>query len=135
MTEKFRIPMGKYKGCLITRVPPRYLRWMVSSGHILMSFAKQELERRGTEESNIEITSHAVDRASCRLMDKYMAEAGADEGINTWLAKKAEEALNDYDGELKDNIQVLYEGVTYAFEMKFVLPVLMSVWIVGQKEE
>jgi hypothetical protein len=135
MSENFRLPTGKFRGVLITRVPPGYLRWMISSGHVLWEFAKKELDRRGSEELNIEVTAHAIDRASCRLIDKFMAEASPQEGIWTWLAKKAEEALAKYDGMLQDNIQVLHEEVVYVFEMKFVVPVLTSVWIIGQKEE
>lgn len=42
----------------------------------------------------IKITDHAVDRASLRLMNLWVQDAQCNEGLNTWLIRKANEALD-----------------------------------------
>lgn len=135
-TPEFRLPMGKYKGTLITRVPPGYLKWMISSNHSLAEKAKQELHRRGTIEPNIEVTSHAIDRASLRCFDIYVANRKEGEGLASWMARVGELALDAMEGgAITENMRVDFDGITWVFDMKFVVPVLKSVWLVNEKEE
>lgn len=132
------MPNGKYKGELISRIPPGYLKWMVSSCHQYMGFAKAELERRGTTESSIEITAHAIDRASQRLLDIWQRERKDAEGLHSWLARISadaiERALVNENHPNAENVRTEHLGVVWVFEMKFVIPVLKSVWLAGEQE-
>ena len=131
---KFRLPAGKFKGVLITRVPPGYLRWMISTGHSYTNKARAELHRRGTVEPNIEVTAHAIDRASTRLLGMFTLEAKPNEGLHSWLSRTAEEALDQASEPMCDNYKVSYRDVIFVFDMKFVVPVLKSVWHHGEEE-
>lgn len=67
-THGWIMPFGKYKGERITRVPVGYLRWMSNIRHEFSEYAEEEMDRRGTVLITVEITGHAIDRASllCR---------------------------------------------------------------------
>lgn len=136
MSHNFRLPVGKYKGELITRVPVNYLRWMTNGRHALAKYAQAELDRRGVSECHpIDISSHAIDRASQRLMHHWMSSAEDGDGIYTWLMKSACEAL--YEVTECDRIgskRVERSGVVYVFEFSTVQPVLKSVWLSGESE-
>lgn len=67
-THGVRLDFGKHSGELITRVPVSYLKWMVRNGTKSSDLAAAELERRGTQTPEVEVSGHAIDRASlnCR---------------------------------------------------------------------
>jgi hypothetical protein len=88
---------------------------MVQSSHSKAEIAKAELERRGTVTPNLEISGHAIDRASlnCR---KIWHETAKDnnEGIHAWLVRICEEALSEYKPDEESSI--FYKGMKLVFE-------------------
>lgn len=93
MDEPYLIGLGKYRGEPITRIPVSYLKWMVSVGHTESPQAVEELERRGTKHSTVEVSAHAVDRASQRCLGFWMETRKGKEGLHSWLCRIAEAAL------------------------------------------
>lgn len=134
--SNFKMPFGKYKGTLITRVPPGYLRWMISTESPFAEHARNEIHRRGTIEPSIEVTSHAIDRASLRIMDRYLSDRKENEGLASWIARTCETALDSIEGgTLTENMRIDFDGITWVFDMKYSVPVLKSVWPSSQQEE
>jgi hypothetical protein len=97
------MPFGKYEGQRVTRVPVGYLKWAVANGASSMvatkdgSFpfnevAKAEITRRGERLENIDVSLHAIDRASLYFLPVYRLEHGHMEGIASWLGRLAWEA-------------------------------------------
>lgn len=114
-THNLICDFGRHKGLLYTRLPVQYLKWMVQSSHSKAEIAKAELERRGTVTPNLEISGHAIDRASlnCR---KIWHETAKDnnEGIHAWLVRICEEALSEYKPDEESSI--FYKGMKLVFE-------------------
>jgi len=70
-THNLEVNFGKYKGELWTRIPLSYLRWCVNEG-AQAEIAKAELVRRGSSQlPTVEISNHAMDRATLRLRKWY----------------------------------------------------------------
>lgn len=88
------LDFGRHKGTRITRVPISYLRWMVNESHSWADQAKAELDRRGVGElPSLELSTHAIDRASLRVRRQWHQDRGSQEGLYTWLLRIAGEAL------------------------------------------
>lgn len=102
-THHLTIEHGKHKGELYTRIPASYLRWMVNEGAKGWHFAQAELDRRGTKLPDIEVSRHAIDRASCRCWKTWEAtRLNDDEGILSWIERIGQEAMDadpDNQGE------------------------------------
>ena len=93
-THNLRIETGKHKGELYTRLPRSYLRWMIRAKHSSAAIAEAELARRGDSLPDIEVSGHAVDRASLYRMEVYhRLRADEGEGLHSFLARVAHEAL------------------------------------------
>lgn len=130
------MPSGKYAGTPISGVPPGYLRRLSATKGKLGAMAKLELIRRGIEAYSIEVTAHAVDRASLRLGAQWAQHSEAGEGIHAWLGRMAEEALDKLDPLKRvGNMTVSHWGIVFAFDFKFATPVLMSVWLSKDPKE
>jgi hypothetical protein len=130
------MPSGKYKGTSIEEVPPGYLRRLANGRGNLAAMAKKELARRKMELYSIEITAHAVDRASTRFGLQWAQTSNAGEGIHAWLGRVAEEALEKIDlTKERGSLCVTHRSMVFAFDLRFVTPVLTSVWLSNEKEE
>jgi hypothetical protein len=116
---------GKHKGELYTRIPVSYLKWMVNVGHNQVEIAQAELDRRGTTTPNLEISGHAIDRASLLCLKLWQLTRNQDEGLHAWLIRMSQEALESVGGEVEG--KVLYSGMKFVFEMDGVWPVLKTV--------
>lgn len=128
------MPSGKYEGTPISGVPPGYLRRLVNARGKLAAIAKAELARRGMETYSLEITAHAVDRASLRFGAQWAQHSTAGEGLHAWLGRMAEEALDKIPADKRaGNATVNHWGMIFAFDLRFTIPVLTSVWL--SKEE
>jgi hypothetical protein len=119
-THNLIVDFGKHKGIPWTRVPVDYLFWLVNQDgeNPRKELAKAELERRGTKPPSMDISGHAVDRASMQLWKDYFRERQAGEGLYRWLQRKAEHALEHGErrgGKIIDgNIKFVFdEGVKY----------------------
>jgi hypothetical protein len=125
------VDFGKHKGELWTRVPADYLRWLANSKEdtINVKLARAELDRRGTKVSHeVEISPHAVDRASIRCRKIWHRTAlSQDEGIYSWLSRVATEALNSVTTEPKPE-KIRYIGMDFIFKQGEIYPILKSVF-------
>lgn len=116
---------GKFKGERYTRIPVSYLKWMVNVGHTYAEIAQAELDRRGTVTPDIEISGHAIDRASLTCLKLWQLTREKDEGIHAWIVRMAQDALYSVGGEVEG--KVLYMGMKFVFEMDGVWPVLKTI--------
>ncbi len=123
-TENLRVDFGRHDGELYTRVPVQYLKWMVNSNHSKAAIAEAELKRRGTVTPTLDISGHAIDRASLRLLDNWKRTAHKDEGLNAWLIRVSQEALKI--GARKGDA-ILYADLKFVFEMDGRWPVLKTI--------
>lgn len=125
MTAETCLGFGKYAETKWTRVPVGYLRWLVNSNHPQCALAVQEIKRRGTVLPTMEITGHAIDRASALFINKWRGSRNPDEGIHSWLHRVAEGALrgNQRDAEGR----VIFEDMVFAFAEEDRWPVLKTV--------
>jgi len=121
------VDFGKHKGQLYTRIPVSYLRWMVNSGHSRADIARAELERRGVkpEDRFIEISGHAIDRASLRVRKIWHETRGADERLHAWLVRMCEEALAEHAPD--DEGVIVHRGMKLVFEPGTLYPTLKTV--------
>ncbi len=131
-THGLVVPFGRHKGTLLTRVPVSYLKWMVNESpeganpqfqdwHVL---AKAELKRRGTVTPELEISGHAIDRASLLCRKTWHEDRGKDEGLHAWLVRVSQEALK----LIKDDADsIIYKEMKLVFERGSEWPVLKTV--------
>jgi hypothetical protein len=126
-THHLRIPFGRHKGELWTRVPVSYLKWLVNTKAEAAPIAQAELERRGTTlERQVEISGHAIDRASTRLLGKWQATRLHDnEGLHAWLHRLATQALQY--GEKEDEWHYKFAGIKFCYDFGEVYPTLTTV--------
>ncbi len=122
------LPSGRWAGTKITRVPVSYLKWMVNSGYMAEQ-AQEELDRRGTVIPELEVSGHAVDRASQRCLKVWRKERKEDEGLHHWLVRMSMEAINVHG--LKEKIH--YKGLKMVFTVDNKWPTLKTVMPRKQK--
>ena len=121
---------GKHKGELWTRVPVSYLKWLVNQpprpGFTGTDIAKAELARRGSFTPTIEVSGHAIDRASlnCRKIWHQTAR-DAEEGLHAWLCRMAAEALEN--GEVLESGKIRYAGMKFVVDHGEIYPTLKTV--------
>ena len=107
--------IGEFAGRKITAVPSGYLRKIVKARIDEWKAAELELQRRGTEVPVVDLSAHAVDRASCRLIDHWRATRIENEGFYTWLARLAEAALNSRKPAIRNgsDVEVKFCGLRF----------------------
>jgi len=125
VTDAVVLDFGKHLGTPITRVPRSYLRWMVGVGTPHADAARAELERRGTRLPTIEVSGHAIDRASQRCLKLWRKSREGDEGLYSWLARIGMEAWLKRTEE--DQVKVRHLGRGWIFELDCQWPVLKTV--------
>lgn len=124
----YRWPVGKFRGVSIKRTPTKFLEWAERAmPEPFCVKAREELDRRGTSHKKIQVSDHAIDRASTRLLKLWMDETSGEIGLYSWLAAKADQALDTAEFNMHETIVVTHEWITYVFDMKMVIPVLMTV--------
>ena len=115
----------RHKGELYTRIPVSYLKWMVNSNHNRKDIAEAELKRRGTVTPDLEISGHAIDKASLRCLDIWReTRKSDDEGLHAWLVRISGEALAK---GIKNEDTCFYKGMKLIFIKDGVWPVLKSI--------
>jgi len=124
-THNLRVDFGKHAGELYTRLPVSYLKWMVNVSHSRADIAKAELERRGTVTPDLDVSGHAIDRASLSCRKIWHETRGDDEGLHAWLVRMAAEALEKDD--VDDKGRHRHNGMLLAFEQDGNWPVLKTV--------
>lgn len=129
-TKGVRLDFGKYYGKLITRIPPSHLYWMIANGTSMADYAAAELKRRGTIIPTIEVSPHAINRASRGLMRKFFngkdskVRAHDNEGLHSWLVRISGDALKQ---GTRSGDKIVYRGLLFVFELGFEMPVLKSI--------
>lgn len=135
------MPFGKYQGERVTRVPVSYLKWAVSvaaEAHVetkdgsfpFHEVAKAEMQRRGERIENIDVSLHAIDRASLYFIPKYRLEHGHMEGLASWLGRLAWEAwqrraeLGTQQGD--GTWKILHDRIKFVIEEQ-AIPVVKTV--------
>lgn len=134
--HKYVISFGKHKGERLVHVPVAYLKWMVKENTRDADLAAAELKRRGTPKPSnqeIDISGHAIDRASRLLMSKFWTNAKEEEGLHGWLCRVATEALKS--GLNLGDGRVLYNDMKFIFTVEGKWPTLKTVLPKSGKEE
>lgn len=124
-THHYRMKIGRHKDELITRVPVSYLKWLANQpNHVEQDYAKAELARRGTVTPSIEVSGHAIDRASLSCMPIFRKSRHDNEGLHAWLCRVGMAALQVPQ---KKNGKHPYGGMLFAFAKDGEWPVLKTV--------
>ncbi len=129
-THNLICDFGRHRGEPYTRMPVSYLKWMVNENHSRKAIAEAELQRRGTTTPALDLSGHAVDRASLFCRDIWHKTRRADEGLHSWLARMAEEALQQAPDEKGRHV---HHGMKFAFEKDGCWPVLKTVMRASKK--
>jgi hypothetical protein len=126
-THNMVVDFGKHRGELYTRLPVSYLKWMVNSDHSKAEIAQAELDRRGTTTPAIEVSGHALDRASQQLLSKWKKDTddGKKQGIHSWLIENAQKAI--INGKSPEEGVYIYRGMKFIFLIGSAYPVLKTV--------
>lgn len=121
------VGFGRYKGERWTRIPLSYLRWLINENARDNEIARAEIERRGaslTADKSVELSGHAIDKASLRLRRTWHETAQQNEGLFTWLERMSIEAYKHVHGEETD---VIYNRIKFVFMKGEMYPVLKTV--------
>ena len=93
-----KIEFGQFKGEAWARLPISYLKALTRDNgiHKAAKFAIAELNRRGekVEEEYIEVTRHALNRATSQCLDIFIKTRYNKEGAYAWCTRLFEEALS-----------------------------------------
>ena len=125
--EADRIPSGRHKGQLVTRVPVALLHWMVRDNQPGAGLALAELVRRGVTLPKMDISGHAIDRASQRLWRIWRKMRVEDEGLHHWLRRAALAAWNSRDPAKPLPEILTRDGIRFVFEVTGNWPTLKTV--------
>jgi hypothetical protein len=130
-THNITIEFGKHKGERWTRLPISYLKWMLNEmpkGSPAWNLADAELERRGdTMPREVEISNHAIDKASLRVHKAWHNDRGAEEGLYSWLQRICTEALELKNHGNEQNERINYKGCKLIFTYGNFFPTLKTV--------
>ena len=127
-THHVTLDFGKHKGELWTRVPVGYLKWILNEmpeSDERHQLAKAELERRGdTMPTEVEISNHAIDKASLRVRKAWHTDRGQDEGLYSWLVRISTEVLSE---QQQQHEKLNYKGCKLVFTYGNHYPTLKTV--------
>lgn len=123
-THNLICDFGRHKGVPYTRLPVSYLKWMVNCKHSKNHIAEAELQRRGTVTPELEISGHAIDRASLHCLEIWRNTRLKEEGLHAWLIRVSQEALKS-GSKKKDKYH--YLAMKFVFEEDGIWPVLKTV--------
>lgn len=124
-THGLLVDFGKHKGQPYTRLPVSYLLWMVNSDHSRKDIAEAELARRGTVRPDLDISGHAIDRASLSLRKVWHQSRNEDEGLHAWLVRMSTEAIKA--NQRDEQGRYYHNWMRFVFEMDGCWPVLKTI--------
>lgn len=127
-THNLICTFGRHAGELYTRIPISYLKWMIQCSHPKKDIALAELERRGTVTPELDISGHAIDRASLYCIKIWEQTRHENEGLHAWLVRMSQEALELNHKDEKG--RYIYNDMKFAFEEEGIWPVLKTIMIV-----
>jgi len=114
-----------HKGELFTRLPVSYLKWMINNKAPQHDVARAEFERRGDTLPKIELSGHAIDNASLRVLKIWHETRGNNEGLYSWLQRVTLEAIEN--GVRLDSGKIKYLGMKFVVVEGAEFPVLKTV--------
>ena len=127
-THNLIVEFGKFRGERWTRIPLSYLRWLINENTQYAHIARAEIERRGaslTADKSIELSGHAIDKASLRLRKTWHETAlDINEGLFSWLERVAAEA---YTRIQDDENSVIFNRIKFVYMKGELYPVLKTV--------
>ena len=127
-THGVTLDFGKHRGTLLTRVPLSYLKWMLNESTMAprwRELAKAEFERRGDTMPRVELTGHAIDNASLRVLHLWESTRNRREGLYSWLTRVTLRALEE--GIRLPNGKIRFWGMKLVIEPGEEFPVLKSI--------
>ena len=133
MSAPYVMTNGRHKGKSIEHIPVGYLKWMVNEHHTQADYAKGELERRGTVFPNLDISGHALDRASLCCKWEYRQTRKENEGLHAWLVRMSEAALERGTPRPGHVGQFAFQGMSFRFTTEHEWPVLKTVLPIGKR--
>lgn len=126
-TRKLLCDFGRFKGEPWTRIPVSYLKWLANEDGPWAATALAELKRRGIAlTQDVEVSGHAIDRASQKMIGKWMETRVGDEGLHAWLVRMATDARargRESGGTYR------YAGMLFAFNEGELWPTLKTVMV------
>lgn len=123
-THNYRMRTGRFMGQRITRVPASSLLGMIRARHEEAEYAEAELERRGTVIPAVDVSGHAIDRASQVCLKHWRRTRLESEGMYAWLVRMTLLALKE--GHPRGE-KTAYEGMLFAIDTSGFLPALKSI--------
>lgn len=134
-THGVTLAFGRHRGELVTRVPVSYLQFMVNTGTQQSDVAAEELKRRGTVTPDLDVSGHAIDRASLHCRKVWHETRGKDEGLHAWLVRMARAALDRGDVDDQGRHHLREHGLRFVFADLEVWPVLKTITRTKRVEE
>lgn len=125
-THNMRIGFGRHNGELYTRLPVSYIKWMVNIKSNEWETAAAELKRRGTVTPELDVSGHAIDKASLRCRKTWHETREKDEGIYSWLNRMASEALSFGTHDKEKPGRYYYRDMVFVFETDLAWPILKT---------
>jgi hypothetical protein len=123
-TQDLILEFGKkHRGERVQRVVASYLLWMVNEleqENPWRAIAEAELKRRGTVLPQIDISGHAIDRASLnpKVRAIWHETSNPDEGLHAWLVRAGQEArITGLVEKQGDDEVAYYGGIKWVFEL------------------
>ena len=123
-THGLKIDFGKHQGEFFTRIPVNYLKWMINNQTKQHLIAKAEFERRGDTMPSVELSGHAIDNASLRVLGIWQEKSQDGEGFYSWLQRITLEAI-EHGIEKKGKIR--YIGMKFVVIKGDEFPVLKTI--------
>ena len=121
-THNIRTDFGRRKGELYTRLPLSYIKWLIND--LDDDIAKAELKRRGSKLPKLELSRHAIDRASLHVLTIWSIDSLQNEGLATWLERVTLEAIAQ-GAQIGDRIH--YKGMKFCIAKGKEFPVLKTI--------
>lgn len=119
--------VGRYAGTPIDRLPNSYLRWLITQDFpkLWKDIAHQKLSESTYNDLHINVTRHALDMFSKRMLHLWLAEVRKNKdapGIATFVAEMAQVAWQLGDDISKrrhqdDGTIKLYQGIKWVFNV------------------
>ena len=121
------MPYGRYKGVPVVKIPNSYLRWLINQPgipEIIKQEAAKKLENSDFDNTDIDISRHAIDMFSKRFLSKW---ENRKIGIATSVAHLAIEALTKGkllidERNIDKGIKMYFDGIIWVFNWDDIFP-------------
>jgi uncharacterized protein (DUF3820 family) len=121
------MPFGRFRGMAVKQIPNSYLRWLITVDDVpeqIREEAKLKLEESDYDNTDIEITRHALDMFSKRFLHKWTDKKI---GLASFVAQMSMEALTK--GKMLSDerpwgrgVKFFYDDIVWVFTWNEQLP-------------